>query len=234
MESEKDASMETAYEYDNDGDEGGNLFEYQLGVAKPEDSELESEEEDDDDGGDEDIGIAEDGDIAHDEEENGTAVDDSISYEQPLEGDSIDEDEEVFYIPLDLSAAPQSLDNVSDCQVANLHTGRPLISIGSRVYEGQWEDIIGTDMFFNQEAELIGISRQQIKLFPGKLVKKEDVQAEDEGRLHGIDWRNPEKTKNRKATLMDKIAAIDRDKGKVADKKRSQDVDVEMAEASGS
>ncbi|KAK9239991.1 hypothetical protein V1525DRAFT_338120 [Lipomyces kononenkoae] len=144
MENEEDVSMESTYEYDDD--EGGNLFEY---VGKPENSEVESED-DGDHGSEDDVGIAEDDDIAHDEEENGNAVDDSVSFERPLEGDAIDGDEEVFYIPLDLSAAPQSLDNVSDCQVVDLHTGRPLISIGSRVYEGEWEDIIGTDMFFNQ------------------------------------------------------------------------------------
>ncbi|KAK9386772.1 hypothetical protein V1515DRAFT_603855 [Lipomyces mesembrius] len=234
IESEEYASMESTYEFDDE--EGGDLFEYHHGirrVAKPEASEVESEDEADDDG-DVDIEIDdEEEDGAEDEEESGTAIDAAATVERPLEGDSIDEDEEVYYIPLDLSAAPQSLDNVSDCQVVDLHTGRPLISVGSRVYEGQWEDIIGTDMFFSQEAELIGISRQQVKLFPGKLVKREDAQAVNEGRLDGIDWRNPEKTKNRKATLMDKIAAVDRKKGKDSDKK-SQEEDVEMVEASGS
>ncbi|KAK9361862.1 hypothetical protein V1504DRAFT_468009 [Lipomyces starkeyi] len=233
IENDEYASMESTYEYDDE--EGGDLFEYHHGirrVAKPEASEVESEDEGGDDG-DVDIDDAEEDGVEEDEEESGTTVDGAAAVEQPLEGDSIDEDEEVYYIPLDLSAAPQSLDNVSDCQVVNLHTGRPLISVGSRVYEGQWEDIIGTDMFFSQEAALIGISRQQVKLFPGKLVKKEDAHAVNEGRLDGIDWTNPEKTKNRKATLMDKIAAVDRKKGKDTDKK-SQEEDVEMVEASGS
>ncbi|KAK9376756.1 uncharacterized protein V1513DRAFT_438042 [Lipomyces chichibuensis] len=230
IENEEYESMESTYEYDDE--EGGDLFEYHHGIRQPEASEVESEDEGDDDG-DVDIDDAEEDGVEEDEEKSGTAVDATASVEQPLEGDSIDKDEEVYYIPLDLSAAPQSLDNVSDCQVVNLHTGRPLISVGSRVYEGQWEDIIGTDMFFSQEAELIGVSRQHVKLFPGKLVKKEDAHTVNEGRLDGIDWRNPEKTKNRKATLMDKIAAVDRKKGKDTDKKFQED-DVEMAEASGS
>ncbi|KAK9351118.1 hypothetical protein V1523DRAFT_417699 [Lipomyces doorenjongii] len=233
IDNEEYASMESTYEFDDE--EGGDLFEDHHGirpVAKPEASEVESEDEGDDDG-DVDIDDAEEDGAEEDEEESGTAVDAAATVDEPLEGDGIDEDEEVYYIPLDLSAAPQALDNVSDCQVVNLHTGRPLISVGSRVYEGQWEDIIGTDMFFSQEAELIGISRQQVKLFPGRLVKKEDAQAVNEGRLDGIDWKNPEKTKNRKATLMDKIAVVDRKKRKDSDKK-PQEEDVEMVEASGS
>ncbi|KAK9245355.1 hypothetical protein V1506DRAFT_554010 [Lipomyces tetrasporus] len=149
MDTEND-DLESSYEYDED--EGDQLLGYQQvirRVGKPEISEEEWEVDGDDD--DDYDAIEEDEvEVEEEEEEEQTGVEPTAAAEQPVDDDSIEEDEEVFYIPLDLSAAPQSLDNISDCQVVDLHTGRPLISVGSRVYEGQWEDLVGTDMFFSQ------------------------------------------------------------------------------------
>ncbi|KAK9469936.1 hypothetical protein V1512DRAFT_245368 [Lipomyces arxii] len=146
-------------------------------------------------------------------------------------GNDVADDEEVFYLPLDLSLAAQSLDNISKFQIINLHTAHPLISIGNSVYEGDWEDLVGTDMFFNKDAELIGTSREQIRLHPGRLVKKEELnQAGSEGRIGGIDWNKPAKPQSRKLTLLDKIAEIDKKKKESRDASK-QAPDVEMADA---
>ncbi|KAK9481005.1 TFIIIC subunit-domain-containing protein [Lipomyces japonicus] len=146
------------------------------------------------------------------------------------DGDDVADDEEVFYVPLDLSSTPQTLDHSGDVKIVGLHTDQPIISVGPRVYEGQWQDLIGTDMFFSQQGELIATTRKHIRLVPGKLVKKADfIDAgaeagsasngggggnEEAGRYAGIDWTKPMQTKFKKQSLIDRIKEIDAKRSK--------------------
>ncbi|KAK9471977.1 uncharacterized protein V1510DRAFT_418921 [Dipodascopsis tothii] len=137
-------------------------------------------------------------------EEYSGALDDSKYDDESDESDVDHADEEVFYVPLDLSLAPQVIEGDGRIQHVDLHTARPLVSVGSMVYEGQWEDMVGTNMYFDREGNLIGSSRTQIGLKPGRLVKKDELEKQRDG----------DALKRREPTLMEKIAELEKAKGR--------------------
>ncbi|KAK9458548.1 uncharacterized protein V1516DRAFT_133791 [Lipomyces oligophaga] len=121
-------------------------------------------------------------------------------------------DEDVF-IPLDLSKFPQNLENTSNFQLRSLNSDHPLVAVGSKVYEGDWNDLVGTDMFFDQDGHVLGVSRTQITLNPGKLISKDDrTESSKSGKFDGVDWKNPKKKVQKRVTLLEKMAKIDEDR----------------------
>ncbi|KAK7203648.1 hypothetical protein BZA70DRAFT_296977 [Myxozyma melibiosi] len=211
--SEDDEHGEIDRKYSNDDDSKDEEMEDIIEEEEDDDEEEEGEEEEDEE---------EEEEEEDDDEEEDTYVLDETSMVDATGREATtggDDDEVELYIPLDLTMAPQSLDSTSDFQIVGLHTPRPLISLGSRVYEGEWEDLVGTNMLFSQDAELIATTRQQIKLHLGQLVRREEAEKviNSQGRLSGIDWSNAQKTRNRKATLLEKIVAIDRKKKEQAE-----------------
>lgn len=75
-------------------------------------------------------------------------------------------------------------------QVSGLGEEKPLVKIGDSAYEGEWTDLVGSEMYFNNATgAYVGKSRERIMLRPMRLHhKEEDVEAiEPKKRPHILD-----------------------------------------------
>lgn len=85
-------------------------------------------------------------------------------------------------------------------QVSGLTEDKPLVKIGDSAYEGQWTELVGSEMYFNgATGEYVGKSRERIMLKPMRLHHKQDeVMPEPKKRPH----------------ILDQVQAINEERGK--------------------
>lgn len=68
-------------------------------------------------------------------------------------------------LPLDTSGQPVT-PKTGDLEIADLESEKPLFKIGEHVYEGEWTDIVGTEVYTDPQGHYIGKTRDRIKLTP--------------------------------------------------------------------
>lgn len=61
------------------------------------------------------------------------------------------------------SELPDSMDP-SEMAFAKLETDRPLVQIGTKIYEGEWQRIVGTEVYTTISGEALGKAKYRIKL----------------------------------------------------------------------
>lgn len=76
-------------------------------------------------------------------------------------------------VSLDLSALPvedqpRSLDP-KNMEFDNLETDRPLVRIGDKIYEGEWQHVIGSEVYTSAQGEQLGSAHQRIKLLAAQI-----------------------------------------------------------------
>lgn len=81
---------------------------------------------------------------------------------EPLESECFSEE----LVQLDFSSAGVQLGaiNPSEITLARLDTDRPVIKIKDKLFEGRWQDVVGTELFTSTKGEAQGVSRKRIKL----------------------------------------------------------------------
>ena len=69
-------------------------------------------------------------------------------------------------VSLDTSALPEKDQptDLSSMFFVNMETDRPLIQIGDRVYEGEWQRTVGTEVYTGSDGAPVGASRTRIRL----------------------------------------------------------------------
>lgn len=105
------------------------------------------------------------------------------------------------YIPLDMSQdvyrGGPSYESVipagAGFQVVEIASDKPMFKIGDKVFEGDWQNIVGTEVYTDVEGRPVGSSRTRIQLNPASLEDKtEEV-----------------KPSGKKESLLDRIKQID-------------------------
>lgn len=81
----------------------------------------------------------------------------------------------------------------------DLHRDRPLFKVGDGIFEGRWEDMVGTDLFTDLDGNVFAKSRTRIQLRPGQLLDKSEPVGNDPSSL----W-----TKKSDKTLVDRLREI--------------------------
>ncbi|KZS95200.1 hypothetical protein SISNIDRAFT_408723 [Sistotremastrum niveocremeum HHB9708] len=63
-----------------------------------------------------------------------------------------DVEEEVSYVTLDLGQIhPTLLPSCSTCRIAGLDTPTPYMQLGSTIFKGQHQTLIGTELYFTEQ-----------------------------------------------------------------------------------
>ncbi|KAA8913182.1 hypothetical protein TRICI_003244 [Trichomonascus ciferrii] len=84
-------------------------------------------------------------------------------------------------------------------QIVDLHKDRPLFKVGDGIFEGRWEDMVGTDIFTDLDGHVFAKTRTRIQLRPGQLLDKSEPVGNDPSSL----W-----TKKTDKTLVDRLREI--------------------------
>lgn len=66
-------------------------------------------------------------------------------------------------------------------QIVDLDKEKPLFKLGDGIYEGTWEDMVGTELFTDLEGRVFGKTRTRIHLRPGQLRDKSELVGNDVG-----------------------------------------------------
>lgn len=103
-------------------------------------------------------------------------------------------------------------------QIVDLHKERPLFKVGDGIYEGRWEDMVGTDLFTDLDGNVFAKTRTRIQLWPGQLLDKSDPVGNDPGSL----W-----TKKTDRTLVDRLREITLRRKKEEQEREEYDSDEE-------
>ncbi|KAG5362943.1 Transcription factor tau 55 kDa subunit [Yarrowia sp. B02] len=106
-----------------------------------------------------------------------------------------DSDTVSVFIPLNVppmsrkAGASSKVSSTAPVQISGLTEDKPLVKIGDSAYEGQWTELVGSEMYFNgATGEYVGKSRERIMLKPMRLQHKQDeVMAEPKKRPHILD-----------------------------------------------
>lgn len=119
---------------------------------------------------------------------------------------------QTVYVPLDFSqqyinkGGVDSAVNTSrqtSLQIVGLETDKPLFRVGDQVYQGSWQDMVGTELYTDPSTgEVIGKTQTRIQLEPGQLVEHGETESIQEMQKTGY-W-----TTDKKQTLMDKVKEI--------------------------
>lgn len=98
------------------------------------------------------------------------------------------------------AGASSKVSSNAPVQVSGLTEDKPLVKIGDSAYEGQWTELVGSEMYFNgATGEYVGKSRERIMLKPMRLHHKQDeVMPEPKKRPH----------------ILDQVQAINEERGK--------------------
>ncbi|CAG78559.2 histidine phosphatase superfamily [Yarrowia lipolytica] len=99
------------------------------------------------------------------------------------------------FIPLNVppmsrkAGASSKVSSNAPVQISGLTEDRPFVKIGDSAYEGQWTELVGSEMYFNgATGEYVGKSRDRIMLKPMRLHHKQDeVMLEPKKRAHILD-----------------------------------------------
>ncbi|CAN6674888.1 transcription factor tau 55 kDa subunit [Trichomonascus vanleenenianus] len=122
---------------------------------------------------------------------------------EKLEAAKSEEETTTVYVPIDLSQLPAGeannrfISSQSDFQMASLEDQNPLFRIGQTVYQGSWENILGTEVLTDMEGEPFAKTRTRIGLTKGELKSKKDPHLTQEQNF----W-------NKRNELMDRLEEI--------------------------
>ncbi|CDK29048.1 unnamed protein product [Kuraishia capsulata CBS 1993] len=93
---------------------------------------------------------------------------------------------------------PSSVDPNSTLRISGLETENPLLKINHTAYQGEWTNLNGSELIFNENGEFVAKSAYRLNLTAGTLVPK----GKDE------DAEGPSTTK-RYSLLQSALARID-------------------------
>lgn len=84
------------------------------------------------------------------------------------------------YVPLDMGQdtfGPLSESVIpaqAPFQAVEFDSDKPMFKIGENVFQGEWQDMVGTEVYTDVEGKSIGTSRTRIQLFPSTLQEKSE------------------------------------------------------------
>jgi transcription factor C subunit 7 len=125
----------------------------------------------------------------------------------PTSDSHMDVDQEemaTVYVPLDMALAPPIAPSIkpgnippeSSFQMVELETDKPLFKVGDNVYQGNWQDVVGTEIYTLTDGEVFATSRTRVVLEPVTIKNRAEVEQKAKAGLHAP------------KTLAEKIRAI--------------------------
>lgn len=111
------------------------------------------------------------------------------------------------------AGASSKVSSNAPVQISGLTEDKPLVKIGDSAYEGQWTELVGSEMYFNgATGEYVGKSRERIMLKPMRLYHKQDeAMLEPKKRPH----------------ILDQVHAINEERAKQAGEESTAEVPVD-------
>jgi transcription factor C subunit 7 len=90
------------------------------------------------------------------------------------------EETATVYVPLDMGQdvfGPLSESVIpvgASFQMVDIESDKPMFKIGEKVFEGDWQNMVGTEVYTDTEGLPVGTSRTRIQLYPATLQEKSE------------------------------------------------------------